>query len=121
MRRALGGRLRLWWGILDQRAYAAANPSRWRWSPFVDACQCLTHEHGLVAVGETIRDPKRLDPVPIRHHFDGAGPVGAPQTALQAEGVEDTRQRIPQVGKGKGGVRQGAGTADFHRHVGIRR
>ena len=68
---------------LPAAVHAIGGPSRWRWSPLVDACQCLTHEHGLVAVGETIRDSKRLDPVSIRHHFDGAGPVGAPQTAIE--------------------------------------
>ena len=63
----------------------------------VDPRQRLAHERRLVTVGQAIGDAKRLDPLLIRHYLDRAGPVGAPQAAVEAERVEDAPERIPQV------------------------
>jgi hypothetical protein len=43
------------------------------------------------------------------------------RAAIEAKGIEDAAERIPQVFVGEKFVRQRAGTADFHRDVGVGR
>jgi hypothetical protein len=95
--------------------------SRVRRRPLIDPLERAPHQRGPVAVGQAIGDAKRLDPLLIRQHLDRACPVGPPQAAVEAERVEEASQRIPDVLVGERCVRQRAGAADFHGHVGVRR
>src|SRR5262245_651705 len=65
--------------------------------PLVDALQRSAHQRGLLARRQTIGVAERVDPLPVRQQPDCTGPVGTPQAALEAEGVEDPPQRIPDV------------------------
>ena len=62
-----------------------------------------------------------LDALLIRQQPNRSGPVGAPQTAIEAKRIEDAAERIPQVFVGEWLVRQGAGAADFNRDIGVYR
>ena len=64
---------------------------------------------------------KASTPCLIGQQGDRPGPVGAPQAAIEAEGVEDAAQRIPDVLVGKRLVAQRAGAADLDRDVLVRR
>lgn len=50
-------------------------------------------------------------------HADSAGPVGAPETVVEAAGIEAAAQGLPDVGVGEGLVTQGAGPGNPDDHV----
>src|ERR1700691_4213176 len=90
-------------------------PSRRR--PVVDAAERVAHQPGAVGTGKTGRDAEGVDALFISEEGDGAGPVGAPEAAVEAESVEDAAERVPDVGVGKLLVRQRAGAADLDDDV----
>ena len=90
-------------GELDE----AAAHSAWRGRPAIDPLQRPTHQHRPVVVGQTVGDAERLDPLLVGQQPDRSGPVGAPQTAIEAKGVENTAERVPEVFAREGLVRQG--------------
>ena len=56
-----------------------------------------THERGPVAVRQAVGDAKSLDAFLVGQQLDGSRPVSSPHTAIEAKGVEDAEQRIPDV------------------------
>src|SRR5262249_42875660 len=87
--------------------------------PFVDALKGLAHQLGAIALGEAIGDAERVDAFFIRQQLRGAGPVGAPQAALEAEAIEDATQRLPNVFVRERLVRKRAGAGDLDDDVGV--
>src|SRR5262249_23298624 len=65
--------------------------------PLVHALQRASHQRALVAVRQAIAVAESVDALLVRQQFHRAGPVGAPHAAIDAEGVEDARERIPDV------------------------
>ncbi len=89
--------------------------------PSVDPLQRPAHERGLLAVGEPLGHAERIDPLPVGQQRDGARPVRAPHAAIEAVGVEDAGERVPDVRVGERLVRQRAGAADLDADVVVRR
>ena len=59
--------------------------------PAVSLHASAAHQHRPLAVGEALRLEERLDGLLEIDHGKSAGPVGAPQAALEAPGVESWR------------------------------
>src|SRR5712671_1969985 len=91
-------------------------PSGLRWRPVINPLESITHKQGAVAVGQPVGDAKRLDPLLVGQQPDRSGPVSAPHAAIEAKGVEDAKERVPDVVVREGLVRQRAGATDFHRN-----
>ena len=77
------------------------------------------HQRGPIAVGEPIGDAEGIDPLLVGQQCDSAGPIGAPHAAIEAEGIEDARQRIPDVLVRVRLARERAGAGDLNRDVGV--
>src|SRR3954452_2911465 len=69
------------------------------------------HQHGALRIREPLRLQKRLHALLVIHDRSRARPVRAPETALETPGIEDARQRIPDVVVGIGLLRECAGAA----------
>src|SRR5262245_50717481 len=98
---------------------ATRSSGLWLRLPFVDALQSLAHQLGPIALGEAIGDAERVDALFIRQQLRGAGPVGAPQAALEAEAIEDATQRLPNILVRKRLVRKRAGARDLDDDIGV--
>ena len=85
--------------------------------PVVHQCQRAAHQRGAVGVGQAVGDPERLHALLVGEEADGAGPVAAPESAVEAVGFEDVAQRLPDVGIGEGVVGEGAGAGSLDNHV----
>src|SRR4051794_16033701 len=57
------------------------------------------HQHRALGLAEAIGLQERPDALLVAKHGVGAGPVRAPQAAVETPRVEDARQRIPDVRK----------------------
>src|SRR5580658_5479687 len=79
-------------------ARAAGRPNRLpRGGPSIDPLQRSSHEHRLVILRQPIRDPESLDPFPVGEERHGARPVRSPYAAIEAIGIDDARDRVPDV------------------------
>src|SRR5882762_6715676 len=85
--------------------------------PLVDALERAAHERALVALRQPIGVAEGIDALLVRQESDRAGPVGAPQAAVDAEGVEDAGERVPDVLEGIGLARERAGAGDLDRDI----
>src|SRR5687768_12986740 len=57
------------------------------------------HQHGPFALAQAIGPEERFDRLLVVHYREGARPVRAPEAALEAPGIEQALERIPDVGK----------------------
>ena len=80
--------------------------SGFRRGPVVDLAQRPAHQRGAVAVREAIRDPERVNALFVGQQVDGAGPVGAPHAAVDAEGADSDDPTVLR----KGGALQPLGS-----------
>ena len=112
----LRDRRRAAWRDEDPQRSRRFSPRR----PVVNPRQAVAHQLGAIAVRQPVGDAERLDPLLVGQQRDRAGPVGAPHAAVEAKGVEDAAERIPDVLVWERLVRQGAGAADLDRDVGVR-
>src|SRR5205823_7855174 len=71
------------------------------------------HQHRPFSVSQAVGLAEGLDGLLVVDDRESAGPVGAPQAALEAPGVEQTRERIPDVREGIRLLRQRACAAHF--------
>src|SRR5688572_5460258 len=103
----------------DGRALCA-RPSLLRWRPLVYFRQAAAHQLCLVTVRQTIGHAERIDGWLVVDDGLRARPVGAPHAAVEAEGVEHARQRIPDILVREWLVRQRAGARDLDADVLVR-
>src|SRR5262245_66530065 len=68
-----------------------------------------SHQHRPLAVTQTLGLEERFGGLLVVDDRKGAGPVGAPQAALETPGIEDARKRVPDVVEGIRLLRQRAG------------
>src|SRR4051794_39602020 len=83
------------------------------WRPAIGLGARSAHEHGPLGVIQAVRVQKWLNRLLIVDDCERAGPVRAPQAAIEAPGVEHAGKRVPNVRKGVRLVRQRAGTTDL--------
>ena len=75
------------------------------------------HQRRAVGVGEAVGYAEGLYALLVGQQADGPRPVGAPEAAVEAVGVEDAAQGLPDVGVGEGFVGEGAGAGNLDDHV----
>src|SRR5689334_19381854 len=87
-----------WWARgAKARRLAHPTPTLRIRFPLIHPLQGLAHQYGAVARGQPVGDEERVDALFVGQEPGRAGPVGAPQAAVEPEGVEDARERIPDV------------------------
>src|SRR5205823_12333962 len=106
--------------LVGARGSRSVRRSGLRWRPVVDAACRAAHQRGAIAVGQ-FRQAECVDPLCVGEQFDRTGPVGAPQAAVEAKGVEDAAERIPNVPIRERIVRECAGAGNLDDYVGISR
>src|SRR5450759_3822736 len=75
------------------------------------------HEHRAFTVAQAVGLAEGLDGLFVVDDREGAGPVGAPQAALETPGVEYAGERVPDVREGIRFPGQRAGAADLDHRV----
>src|SRR5262249_17522805 len=105
-------------GIARSASIVERGKSGLRRRPGIDPLQRPAHQGGPIAFGQAVGDAERLDALLICEQSDGAGPVGPPQAAIEAEGIEDAAERVPYVLVRVRLTRQRAGSGNFDRDVG---
>src|SRR5262249_14108715 len=73
--------------------------------------------HRAFALADAVRGAEWRDALLVIDDGKGARPVGAPQAAIDAPGIEHARQGIPDVGIRIGLLRQRAGATDLDDRV----
>src|SRR5437588_340828 len=68
--------------------------------PTVGLAAGAAHQHRPLGVAEAIGFQKRLDRLLVIDDGERAGPVGAPQAAIETPGIEDAGKRVPNVREG---------------------
>jgi hypothetical protein len=85
--------------------------------PAVSLGAGIAHQHRTLALAQAVGETEGLDGLFVVDDREGAGPVGAPQAAVEAPGIEHTGERVPDVWEGIGFLGQRAGAADLDHHV----
>src|SRR4029434_2606934 len=75
------------------------------------------HQHRALTLAQAVSETEGLDGLFVVDDRECAGPVGAPQAAVEAPGVEHTRARLPYGCARIRFLGQRAGTADLDHHV----
>src|SRR5262245_16415020 len=60
------------------------------------------HQHRALTLAQAAGETEGLDGLFVVDDREGAGPVGTPQAAVEAPGVEHTGERVPDVWEGIG-------------------
>ena len=72
---------------------------------------------GGVGVGQAVGYAEGFHALLVGEEADGAGPIRAPEAVVEAVGVEDEAEGLPDVGVGEGLLGQGAGAGNLDDHV----
>src|SRR5262245_45014209 len=75
------------------------------------------HQHRSFAVAQAVRLNEGLHRLLIVDDCERASPIRAPQAAVEAPGVEDAGERVPDVREGIRLAGQRAGAADLNYRV----
>src|SRR5262245_1458154 len=70
--------------------------------PAVSLGAGTAHQHRALTLAQAAGETEGLDGLFVVDDREGAGPVGAPQAAVEAPGVEHTGERVPDVWEGIG-------------------
>src|SRR5262245_65621321 len=85
--------------------------------PAVSLGAGIAHQHRALTLAQAVGETEGLDGLFVVDDREGAGPVGAPQAAVEAPGIEHTAERIPDVWEGMRFRGQCAGAADLAHQV----
>src|SRR5262249_7007285 len=67
------------------------------WRPVIGLGASAAHQHRPLAVAQALGLDEGPDGVLVVDHGERTRPVRTPQAALETPGIEDARQRIPDV------------------------
>ena len=65
--------------------------------PLINPLERPAHQHRPVTVGQPIGDAEGVDPLRIRQQTHRPCPVRPPQAALEPVGIENARERVPDI------------------------
>src|SRR5690349_10790997 len=85
--------------------------------PVVNLREGPAHKSGALCLRKLVRDPERLHALLVGQQAHCSGPIGAPQTAVEAERLEYLTQRLPDIRIWEGLVRQGTGAGNLNSYV----
>ena len=81
--------------------------------PVIDPGAGAAHQRCPLAFGQAVGKAEWFDGLFEVDDRKRTGPVGAPQAAVDAPGVEDAGERVPDVREGIGFLRKRTGAADL--------
>src|SRR4029434_3082821 len=70
------------------------------WRPAISLGAGSAHQHRALTLAQAVSETEGLDGLFGANDRECAGPVGAPQAAVEAPGVEHTGERVPDVWEG---------------------